>query len=169
MLTSLVRMASRFVTPPTRHRQKGSFLAIFQYGGRERGISPPTGRETGLPPEVTGYHPPTMQAMATGANRKPLQTLFWVRTVAKRRARASRIGHGEEGPLLPRGWPLRDRQIGDGRKRSNGGASSSRGGKRPTRERQHWRGLDAVSPPETGTSADVSAARCRGCEPRSHP
>lgn len=49
-------------------RQKGSFLAIFQYGGRERAIPPATGRETGLPPEVTGYQPPTMQISATGAN-----------------------------------------------------------------------------------------------------
>lgn len=101
-------------------RRKGSFLAIFQYGGRERGISPPSGRETGLPLEVTGYHPPTMQTMAAGANRKPLQTLFWVRTVAKRRARAPRMGHGEEGPLLPQGWPSGDRQNGGRRKRSNG-------------------------------------------------
>ena len=61
-----------------------------------------------------------MQAMATGANRKPLQTLFWVRTVAKRRAHASRMDHGEEGPLLPQGWPSCDRQNGDGRKGSNG-------------------------------------------------
>ena len=89
--------------PIDRPRRKGSFLAIFQYGGRQRGISPPTGRETGLPPEVTGYHPPTMQAMATGANRKPLQTLFWVRTVAKRGAHASRMDHGEEGPFCLRG------------------------------------------------------------------
>ena len=101
-------------------RQKGSFLAIFQYGGRERGISPPSGPETGLPLEVTGYHPPTMQAMATGANRKPLQTLFWVRTVAKRGAHASRMDHGEEGPLFPQGWPSWNRQNGDRRKLSNG-------------------------------------------------
>ena len=106
--------------PIDRPRRKGSFLAIFQYGGRQRGISPPTGRETGLPPEVTGYHPPTMQAMATGANRKPLQTLFWVRTVAKRGAHASRMDHSEEGPLLPQGWPSCDRQNGDRRKLSNG-------------------------------------------------
>lgn len=86
----------------TSPRQNGSFLRKKQYGGRERGISPPSGPETGLPPEVTGYHPPTMQTMAAGANRKPLQTLFLVRTVAKRRARAPRMGHGEEGPLLPR-------------------------------------------------------------------
>lgn len=101
-------------------RRNGSFLAIFQYGGRERGISPPTGRETGLPLEVTGYHAPTMPISATGANRKPLQTLFWVRTVAKRGAHASRMDHGEEGPLLPRGWPSLDRQNGDRRKLSNG-------------------------------------------------
>ena len=106
--------------PIDRPRRKGSFLAIFQYGGRQRGISPPTGRETGLPPEVTGYHPPTMQAMATGANRKPLQTLFWVRTVAKRGAHASRMDHGEEGPLFPQGWPSWNRQNGDRRKLSNG-------------------------------------------------
>jgi hypothetical protein len=49
-------------------RRKGSFLAIFQYGGRERAIPPATGRETGLPPEVTGYQPPTIQIAATGAN-----------------------------------------------------------------------------------------------------
>ena len=174
-------------------RQKGSFLAIFQYGGRERGISPPTGRETGLPPEVTGYHPPTMQAMATGANRKPLQTLFWVRTVAKRGAHASRMDHGEEGPFCLRGgrhatgktvigansatarawgyFNARWRLIGE-----RGGVLAkgalwcpSRAGKRPTRESQHWRGFGAVSPPETGKSADVLAVRSRGCEPRSHP
>lgn len=83
-------------------RQKGSFLTTFLYGRRERDVSPPTGPETGLPLEVTGYHLPTMQNMAMGANRKPLQTLFWVRTVARCRARAPRMDYGEEGPLSPR-------------------------------------------------------------------
>ncbi len=58
--------------------------------------------ETGLPPEVTGYHPQAMQALAAGANREPVRTLFGVRTVAKHCARTSRIDHGEKGPVLPR-------------------------------------------------------------------
>ena len=62
----------------TYPRRKGSFLAIFQYGGRERAIPPATGPETGLPPEVTGYQPPTMQISATGANRKPCKPCFLV-------------------------------------------------------------------------------------------
>ena len=31
---------------PTCPRQKGSFLAIFQYGGRERSIAPPSDQKT---------------------------------------------------------------------------------------------------------------------------
>lgn len=58
--------------------------------------------ETGLPPKVTGYHTQAMQALAAGANRKPVRTLFRVRAVAKHCARASRIDHGEKGPVLPR-------------------------------------------------------------------
>ena len=85
--------------PIDRPRRKGSFLAIFQYGGRERAIPPATGRETGLPPEVTGYQPPTLQISATGANRKPCKPCFLVgrwRTPALARP-VGRIG--AEGPV----------------------------------------------------------------------
>ncbi len=39
-------MSSRFVTPSSRPRRKGSFLAIFLYGGRQRSIAPPSGHKT---------------------------------------------------------------------------------------------------------------------------
>ena len=72
-------------------RQKGSFLAIFQYGGRERAIPLPSGRKTGLPPGVTGYQPLTRQISATDANRVRAQVCTGA--VASARVRAlARVG-----------------------------------------------------------------------------
>ena len=69
------------------HQAKGK----TPYGGRERAIPPATGRETGLPPEVTGYQPPMMQIMATGANLVRAQVCTGA--VASARVRAlARVG-----------------------------------------------------------------------------
>ena len=47
MVVTMVTITAYCYGPRTRTcpRQKGSFLAIFQYGGRERSISPPSGQE----------------------------------------------------------------------------------------------------------------------------
>ena len=51
------RNASALTVTRPAHRRIGSFLAIKQYGGRERATSPATDLDTGLPAQVTGYHP----------------------------------------------------------------------------------------------------------------
>lgn len=87
--------------PIDRPRRKGSFLAIFQYGGRERAIPPATGPETGLPPEVTGYRPPTMQILITGANRKPCKPCFLVGRWRTPALAPPVWRNGAEGPVPP--------------------------------------------------------------------
>ena len=70
------------------HRRIGSFLAIKQYGGRERAIPPATGHKTGLPPGVTGYQPSKLYISATGANRVRAQVCTGAGASARVRALA---------------------------------------------------------------------------------
>jgi len=89
-------MPSRFVTPSPR--RKGSFLAIFLYGGRQRSMALPTDQKTRFA-QVRGSHPVkgTQLQTAEDANSMLARACSGLSAANQRNGHPAQSAHGERG------------------------------------------------------------------------